>query len=313
MTRPKRQHWNPKCYLKAWLDPGCPPGEKPHVWRIDRETRVPQGLSIDQVCVETHLYTIQGPGGTKDYSIEQMFCEIEGPYEQVIANKIMSCAPLAPEDLAILNVFAAAMMSRTPAQRDHIGEQWRHIVNIAEDLQEAYKDAPPEKQNMFPKVEAGGGPSITLEQARAIANYPLQHTVVPMMKAVAKGLSRMCPCILVTDTSPGFITSDAPCVMFDPTAYRRPPPYRSPGLGYEQTEVTLPLTSGRLLFFSYRPHSIYLRINEATVDEINRRTQFHANRHIISSTRDTRAMWFEPGKIPPDAWENTQDGAPRSQ
>ena len=39
--------------------------------------------------------------------------------------------------------------------------------------------------------------------------------------------------ILNTDDEVGFLTSDQPCVWFDPEAYKRPAMYRSIGLGYK--------------------------------------------------------------------------------
>lgn len=39
MSHPKRHHWVPQSYLRAWWDPGNRLGEKPHVWRIDCDTR----------------------------------------------------------------------------------------------------------------------------------------------------------------------------------------------------------------------------------------------------------------------------------
>jgi hypothetical protein len=309
MSNPKRQHWAPECYLKAWLDPGRAPADKPYLWRIDRETRAAEALSVDQVCVKTHLYTIRGSGGEKDYAIERALSELEGPYERTVTEKVIPGAPLEPRDRANLIVFAAAMFARTPAQRDHIGGQWAHIVRVAEDMERAIKEATPGRRvPSFPRVESGGGPSLTLDDARRIAEHPLQHSIAPMLRAAAPILAQMHLAVLTTDSAPGFITSDDPLAVYDPTAYRRPPMYRSPGLSHQHVEVTLPLAPNRLLILTWErlAPDTYFGVPDRLVDETNRRTQFHADRHIISRAAEIRAIWFEEREPPPDAWENRQ-------
>jgi hypothetical protein len=69
MNNPKRQHWVPECYLKAWRTPESAE-DRAFVWRIDRETREGLVLSIKDVCVERDLYTVRSPGKPDDYGIE---------------------------------------------------------------------------------------------------------------------------------------------------------------------------------------------------------------------------------------------------
>ena len=64
--------------------------------------------------------------------------------------------------------------------------------------------------------------------------------------------------VLVTDSELGFITSDNPCVWFNPTLHRLPPFYRSPGLAQQDIEVSLPLSPNHLLFITHRPRSFYI-------------------------------------------------------
>src|SRR5207248_4089084 len=39
-----------------------------------------------------------------------------------------------------------------------------------------------------------------------------------------------------------FITSDNPCIWFDPEAYKRHPFYRNPGLAMKDIEITMPIS-----------------------------------------------------------------------
>ena len=113
MSDPKRQHWVPECYLKAWRAPQTAE-DKPGVWRIDRRTRLAELLPIKAVCVEGHIYTARSPDGTKGYRIERALSTIEGPYERAISNKVVPGATLDSQDEANIIVFASAMLAKLP-------------------------------------------------------------------------------------------------------------------------------------------------------------------------------------------------------
>lgn len=314
MSDPKRHHWVPECYLRAWWDPGCKLGEKPYVWRIDRETREAKPLPIDQVFVKTHLYTRRKPDGQRDFSVEKMLSKLEGPFERIMHEKIKPAKPLTVRDRTWLAFFTAAMMARPLAQRDHQRKQWQRVVEIAEDMQQAMNKLPPERRRTAAKALGGGlssgdrSKSMTLDQVRDLVAQPMAHTVVPMTEVAGRVLAKMPLVILTTDSTPGFITSDSPCAVFDPTAYRRPPLYRAAGLAYDTTEVTLPLAPNRLVMFHWKLGGFdgYMPIPDATVDELNRRAQFHADKHIVCCKSETRDYWFDPGEVPADAWKNSE-------
>jgi hypothetical protein len=310
VTDPKRHHWVPECYLRAWWDPASPIGKKPHVWRIDRTTRTGEALSVDQVFVKTHLYTFRKSDGSRDFEIEKTLSKVETAFSRVMRDKVTRGKPISIRDRAWLTVFTATMLARTLAQRDNVRQQWKRAVEIGEDMERALKSMTPEQRQRvagLPRSSTDKTRSLTLDQVRDLVAQPLQHTVPPMTVAATDILSKMGMAILTTKDELGFISSDNPCAIHDPTAYRRPPIHRSPGLGHESAEVTLPLSPNHLLIFTWlqAPSIEYLPLKGELVDELNRRTQFFSSKHLICRKNESRDHWFKRGEIPPDAWENS--------
>jgi hypothetical protein len=274
---------------------------------IDRQTRDGKPLSIDNVFVKTHLYTLTVPGGEKDFALERLLSRLEHDFARIMERKIIPMRPLTRRDRFGLAYFAAAMIARTPRQRDHIRGQWQQVLDMCDDMQRAMQTATPRQYQPLSSTLGSGGRGLSVEEVRELAAQPLQHSLLPSISGAGQILAQMSIAVLVTDASPGFITSDAPCVLYDPAAYRRPPIYRAPGLAYKTVEVSLPLTPTRLLLISWNRgfDGQYIPVDDSTVDEANRTTQSYATGKIVSCTNETRDSWFEERPVPADAWENS--------
>jgi hypothetical protein len=151
-------------------------------------------------------------------------------------------------------------------------------------------------------------PSTSLETAEMVQNAP-QYIVDVGVSTQTPLLFQMAMTIMLCADDIGFITSDTPCSWFNPTWYKRPPLFRSPGLGQRDIEVTLPLTPHHLLFISHN-HKLpsYLEVEQRIVDEINRRTRFHCAKEFVSWKGSMRELWFDPGVEPNDSWEKSPEG-----
>ena len=283
------------------------------VWRIDRETRIGVPLTIENVFVEKHLYTDVRKDGTRSFKLERGLAGIEDSYIRVFRLKLAKGKALSTADLAHVAIFVAAMHSRTPRLRDHIRETWQQAVDIGENMQAAMaKKTSAERiahAKIIPPPSSRDQPSMSLEQVKEIVRQPLKHSFAPYMRATARFLSRMQMCVATTTGNDEFITSDAPCVVFDPEAYKRPPMYRSPGLARKSVEITMPLSPRQLAIYRWwgLPHNSYRECPPELVAELNRRTQFHADQYIVSNRKETKDYWFVPGVMPNDAWENTAE------
>ena len=79
------------------------------------------------------------------------------------------------------------------------------------------------------------------------------------LQTLPQMLFRMSLAILETDDRLGFITSDTPCILFDPDVYKRPPGLRSPNLGNRRIEISCPVyyTSTHTALFALAPERVY--------------------------------------------------------
>lgn len=107
--------------------------------------------------------------------------------------------------------------------------------------------------------------------------------------------------VLETDDSLGFITSDAPCVWVDPEMHTWPPHMQNPGLAKESVEISLPISPNQLLLLTWRTPPGYASLSARGLDEVNRRTRWHAREHFVVRESRTRVEWFQSGPDGSDA------------
>jgi hypothetical protein len=114
------------------------------------------------------------------------------------------------------------------------------VLRIDEDLQAGIDRMTPEESRKYrPRTVLGKstGPSLSVCQVRQIAAKPIQHMLLSVVEQDLPVLNRMNLTIFATDSDPGFITSDFPCIWFDPADGRRPLMLRS-----ESIEVTMQIS-----------------------------------------------------------------------
>jgi hypothetical protein len=198
------------------------------------------------------------------------------------------------------------MDARTKARREHTAKDWGRMVTLVDNMRERAKTFTPEERASAQRVAeinrivSRDSPTISEEEVRRVAAQPMQEMLWATIQALAPLLMMMDMAIVETSTWPGFITSDHPCVWFDPEAYKRPPLYQVPALMFESTEISLPLSPQQMLIFKRNFGSVrgYIDVQEYVVDELNRRTRFRAHEFFIVSSNEKKARWFDAGQEP---------------
>jgi Protein of unknown function (DUF4238) len=138
------------------------------------------------------------------------------------------------------------------------------------------------------------------DEVKRLAESPLQHTLRISISTQVALLSHMNLAILWTDDSLGFITSDAPCVWFDPDWHNQPAFYRAPSLASPTIEISLPLSPTHLLLISHSGPTGYRKIPMQGLDEINRRTRFHAKDTFVVNHNESKPYWYDEGVPQPN-------------
>lgn len=108
MTKPKRQHYIPRVYLKNFTN------SNGKVWVYDKELQTLKELSTKDTTIEKELYTITDVNGNKNYFLEDYFGEIE-TIANPILNKIINKQVISFEEKTKLSLFIALLDNRTVA------------------------------------------------------------------------------------------------------------------------------------------------------------------------------------------------------
>lgn len=311
----KAQHFVAKGYTKAWCDPTRAPQEEPFVWLMDRdgptEYKPAKRRAPKNIFSEPDMYTIRSADDpeARDLRLEHGLGRIEAAFCAVRRDYVEARRPLGPEQRAPLYAFAAAAQWRTPGAREHIREEWQSALDKMKAMQAAAENWTPERRAREERLSAirdDDAPTMDMEDVEKLVAAPLQLTLPTYMKSLVPLYARMKLSIICTEKAPGFITGDEPVVWFDPEAYKRPPFFQSPGLGYPTIEVTMPISPTRMMLISHMEFPEYfdidgLDLDDRLADDLNRRTCRHARSAIIVSRNTYRSIWAEMGKPPNDA------------
>jgi len=249
------------------------------------------------------MYTLVSPDGERDLFLENGLSGLEAAFCRVRDETLMRGAPLSPKDEVIIKAFMAAMHVRTPAQREHQRSQWGELLQMAESMTRQWKAATPAQRSAMTMAPGPSrGTPIDLEDLRETVDRPMQAMFLPMFQAEFSGLMPLDIVVMQTKARPGFITSDAPCVWFDPDAYKRPPMLQSPGLIYPKIEISLPVSPSLLVCLNRRGVHGYVNMRDEFVDaQINRRTRVHADQNFVVNRNMKVDIWFDPGVEPEDS------------
>jgi Protein of unknown function (DUF4238) len=302
-----QQHWVPESYLLRWCDPDTPAGHEPYVWVFNKDTRQGKAKAPKNIFKQPDLYTDPRRKGSERYWLEAGLSKIENEFVRVRDERIEKRQELGGEDKGILAVFASLMFARTPPYQEHARQPWQRMVEIARDMQQSFSRMSPEQRRKATptSIMSDSGedePSISIEEAEEAATFPAQTLMAPLVKAMAPILAKMPCAVLVTRSDPGFITSDSPCVHFDPEAWKRPPAMRG-GMKWRTLEVTLPLTPGMLLMFGWKllGDRDYVDVSPEIVDVVNATTRWHCDERFIVRRNRVREAWFDAGTPPQEA------------
>lgn len=284
------QHWVPRSYLEAWCDPDVPSGHDAFVWLLPKAGGPARRKSPKKIFKETDFYTIHLPDGGRDLALEHGLDTIENNFCQIREKRIEQRVTLRADEMDWLCAFIAAMHIRTKPQRTALQQQWGHVLRVAEDLQAGLDRMTPEESRKYhpPTVlSKSTGPSLSVGQVKQIAAKPIQHMLLSVVEQELPILNQMNLTIFTADDDPGFITSDFPCIWFDPASRRRPPMLRS-----ESIEVTMPISPRSLALLSWQDFPLYQQASIGFLDNANRTQQIACDEYLIVKRNVVKSEWF---------------------
>lgn len=311
MSKHKKQHYIPKCYLKAWCDPSCPPKHEPYVWIFPKEERAGKRKAPENIFHETDMYTLWDEQGERNLHIEHSLSSLESEFSKLRAKKLAFQRDLTIEERAILITFLSAMHVRTKSQLSHISDQWQRPLEMMDELAEKMKTATIEEKKRMASLNVPSSSndrgSFSHDQVRKMVDDPVGTMMIPALLTESKLLAKLDMAILTSKNDLGFITSDCPCVWYDPEAYKRPPFYRAPALMYETIEITMPISPSQCILLNRQGISGYIEVSDEAVETQNRLIRFDAEEFYVANANESHDVWFDPGVEPDDSWEKQQE------
>jgi hypothetical protein len=282
------QHWVDRAYLAAWCDPDCPEGHEPFVWVFDGNSQTGKARSPKKLFKESHIYT--DDTASDPLHLEKTLKLVLDEFLRVRDQKVYRMQPLNAEDRGWLCIFAAAKFSRSTKSRDHTRQTWGHMAEIVMDI--AAADGATRTPSQIPvtlQSQDGTEHKISLSHLQEIAARPLQRTLTSTTIRLGKCLAEIPMGILCTAPSSGFITSDAPVVIFNPTA-------RFPELDHPDTEVTLPLSPHHCAMwtrhFADIGNGFHADLELEQVDRLNRRTRAYRRAQFVAQKSAMKDEWL---------------------
>ncbi len=298
MSKHKRQHFVPSSYLEAWCDPNTPSGQTPYVWRFSKEGGQVTKKAPQKIFYETDMYTIVTPEGDRDLHLEYNLSRVEGEFAKVRTRKLGRKQKTTSQEHLVLCMFAAAMFSRTKAYAKHQSGQWQKALDLAEKMQAAMdKSTPEERKRMSAALlspHTKNEKSLSMEEVREIVEKPIQSMLSANVVQTAPLLFKKPYLILEAPIGNSFITSDNPCVWFDPADYQNPRPFGAGGLISPTLEITLPLSPKQMLFFGGKliVSGLYLPAENEMVANLNKRTRLFSDEFFVSNNSKVKSSWL---------------------
>jgi hypothetical protein len=302
------QHFVPNSYLKPWRDPETPSGQEPWVWRFSKNGDEARRKAPKNIFTETDIYTVTAADGSRDLTLEHGLSQLENDYCAIRA-KLLAHEQLTSAEHLSLCVFTAAMKARSKAQRDHQGGQWGEVFEMMRSMNEQFKNSTPDQLDALSRMSAppSGGPSLSFDDVKRIVEQPMGALLAPTISAVAPILHTMDMGLVSNSNPQGFITSDNPCIWYDPELVRMPPFYRHPSLMSPTIEVILPIAPSHMLLFNRRGFDSIFVAPDDVVQFYNRASRFHADVYFVTNCHTTKPFWFQQEELPDDAWERRHE------
>lgn len=287
----KDQHWVPKSYLEAWIDPNTPSNYTGYVWRFSKDGSIREGRAPKNIFKESNFYTKTASDGSRDLSIEHTLSTVESKFTSTQKHKLSSNQKLTPEDISNIIAFVSVMSHRTKLPRDTEVDRWNYVLKVRDNMAECIKN--PLHPPLSPLQLISRQCSMSHEVVKKIAKEPIASILITASRVRAEILTKMNMHIICAPENLDFITSDHPCVDFDPF-------YSSKhiALSCQSIEITLPISPKQMVIFFWgtrnqSPEYEYVLAKEKDVNEFNRRTRFFCDEHFIANDKIKNDFWFE--------------------
>lgn len=275
MSRPnKKQHKVPRTYLEAFTGTnGC-------VWVSDNKLRL-YAEKPKNILTENDFYTVRFPDGGGTLEVETKYLGgIEAAYAAIYKDKISQRQPLTVNERAVMAIFIASMLERSPRRREALQDGFDQIRAKTEQMRAAVAKMTPAQKKALATMQAPMSEEDRKNSIPADEFLKAGEDVASFHSAgIPESVAAIAPIIFEmnwgfmvrpADSEP-FITSDSPCTMDNPAL--PPRSFYGPGLVQKDVEVAMTLSPDLAVLCGWKleKDGLYLPVGKTNVEEINRR------------------------------------------
>lgn len=278
---PKNQHFVPKCYLSEFVDLNTPTGQEPYIWVFSKNKGRAQKRAPKNVFTENHLYTMEF-NGEKDFTIEQDLSKIEGKFVQVMKT-IKKREPLSDQEHAYLCIFIAAQLQRTLRFKRNQENFIQQLIDYGTQISLVNGITKSKQVDDWVELKKD------IHKLQLIENLPFLTSIIQKMN-----IAFLCSPDKIKHP---FITSDDPCVLFNPDLqWQR---FFGPGFGQKNVQLTVPLSPEIMVVFSWANYHGYGLITSNMVEDLNRMTRGHCDKEFVSHSSNKKRIWYRKFPLDP--------------
>lgn len=288
--RPKKQHYVPRFYLEHFTD------SNGMVWAYDLQTDEIRTGTPENTAIETNFYSVINDDGVYNDEIENWLQGVEGKASELYP-RVLRGERLKDQEKADFAVFIASLYARSPAivtaYAEMSGYMAQHFTNVTFANRTRF-------ETMMDRYDADRGTRTskkerdeTFEFAKDKSRYFVQVDKKRGLQAlsVTDHLTNIfydMTWVVFESKKQHLITSDNPVIQVNPPEDRHPI-YGNGGFLNKRTNVSLPLSSSRLLGLMW----------DATVKDgvhpvgknqgrlFNRQRAHFSERYLYASERDS--------------------------
>lgn len=263
-SKPKRQHWVPRFYLRYFATPETRDSDEPQVWIFSKNEfdadGEPKLTNISKVAAGTYLYSPKDAHGERDWGMEEKLADLEDLFADLWPDIAGDFVELGSESIRkALALFVATTYLRNPKSE-------RAVANTHARFVELYEQAPKDADgNPLVEVEYRG--KVRRLDGSGYAEYrnPRRDNIRRMfVDSIRTNTGHVVKTLLAKRWSilfseePVFVTTDAPVDFFHQTR-------KTCGFGTPGVHISVPLSPTRILFLDdmhHEPANQYYALGE---------------------------------------------------
>lgn len=279
------QHYVTEAYLRAWCDPTTP-NDGAYLWVVSKANRTIWMKSPRSLFSEQDFYTVTMGDGQRNLSLEHKLKEIEDKFITLRDKKLARHAILTESDRYDLAVFVSTAYARTKRQKEEGKQIWEDYLNMVENL-------PPTLRSQVKSTKDHQ------DVVRLHKDQPMLFHLYQFVNSTAPWIFLLNCAIFETRSTPGFLTSDNPCLWLDPAVFDPRIPRTYYGIGSRTLNVLFPISPHQYVSFQKNGPDGYVDLSTDPGNENEGVTLF--NRLIVDFAEDRLVVnrntildeWFE--------------------